>query len=54
MYVEGIPNVKFIKMRKLTIFITAVCALFLIKLNDDPGTKVSIKPNNILLLLLSH
>ena len=25
--------------------------LFLIKLNDDPGTKVSIKPNNILLLL---
>ena len=29
MYVEGIPNVKFIKMRKLTIIIIAVWALFL-------------------------
>ena len=42
MYVEGIRNIKFIKMRKLTILITAVWALFLIKLNDDPVTKVSI------------
>ena len=42
MYVEGIPNVKFIKMRKLSVIITAVWALFLIKLNGDPGTKVSI------------
>ena len=35
---EALLNVKFIKMRKLTIFITTVWALFLTKLNDDPGT----------------
>ena len=29
---NSIRNVKFIKMRKLTMFITAVCVLFLIKL----------------------
>ena len=29
---NSIRNVKFIKMQKLTIFITAVCVLFLIKL----------------------
>ena len=38
MYVEALLNDKFMKMRKLTIFITTVWALFLIKLNDDPGT----------------
>jgi len=32
----SIRNVKFIKMRKLTMFITAVCVLFLIKLRCPP------------------
>ena len=31
-FLISIRDVKFIKMRKLTIFITAVCVLFLIKL----------------------
>ena len=36
---NSIRNVKFIKMRKLTMFITAVCVLFLIKLKWESHNK---------------
>ena len=39
----SIRNVKFIKMRKLTMFINAVCVLFLIKLRWGRGWKVSMR-----------